>query len=199
MKLTKPFAESSEQNKQVILEVIKPLFEQHLSVLEIASGTGQHAVYFAQSLPHLQWQPSDLNECLPGLECWVNESGLNNLKPPIELNVSENNWPKQTYDAVFTANSLHIMNHQQVEDFFSEVHQHLNHNGLLVIYGPFNYDGKFTSDSNARFDEWLKQRNPHSGIKAFEWCYALAEKAGLILQNDYTMPHNNRILCWKKP
>lgn len=194
----KPFAESSEQNKQVILAIIQPLFSKLKRVLEIASGTGQHAVYFSQVMPDLNWQPSDLENALPGIQSWVNESGLENLNQPLALDVSSINWPQQTFDAIFSANSLHIMSQQHVKDFFSNVDRVLDKNGLITVYGPFNYQGQFTSESNQHFDAWLKSRNPDSGIKEFEWCNQLAENAGFKLIEDHEMPQNNRILIWQK-
>jgi cyclopropane fatty-acyl-phospholipid synthase-like methyltransferase len=198
MNPSKPFAESSEQNKQDILAIIQPLFSKLKRVLEIASGTGQHAVYFSQVMPHLNWQPSDLDSALPGIQNWVNESGLENLNQPIALDVSSINWPQQTFDAIFSANSLHIMSQQHVKDLFSNVGHLLNANGLITVYGPFNYHGQFSSESNRHFDGWLKSRNPNSGIKEFEWCNELAESAGFKLIEDYEMPQNNRILVWQK-
>ncbi len=194
----KPFAESSEQNKQDILAIIQPLFSKLKCVLEIASGTGQHAVYFSQTMPNLNWQPSDLDSPLPGIQSWINESGLANLNQPIALDVSSINWPQQTFDAIFSANSLHIMSQQHVKDLFSNVGHVLDKNGLITIYGPFNYHGQFTSQSNQHFDSWLKSRNPNSGIKDFEWCNYLAENAGFKLIKDQEMPQNNRILVWQK-
>lgn len=198
MNPSKPFAESSEQNKQDILAIIQPLFSKLKRVLEIASGTGQHAVYFSQTMPNLNWQPSDLDSALPGIQSWVNESGLANLNQPIALDVSSINWPQQTFDAIFSANSLHIMSQQHVKDLFSNVGRVLNKNGLITVYGPFNYHGQFTSQSNQHFDGWLKSRNSNSGIKEFEWCNDLAENAGFKLIKDYEMPQNNRILVWQK-
>lgn len=198
MSLQKPFASSSEENKAVILQTIQSLLSDKNSVLEIASGTGQHAVYFAKNLPHLQWQTSDLIESHVGIQQWLAEAKLENVLPPIALNVSTDSWPKQTYDAVFSANSFHIMNQQNVEDLFSQISSILNPTGLVIIYGPFNYNGAFTSESNQRFDLWLKGNNPESGIKDFEWCNQLASRAGLQLIHDFEMPQNNRILCWQK-
>lgn len=194
----KPFSQSSEENKQVILQNISPLLEDKQMVLEIASGTGQHAVFFAQQMPHLTWQTSDLLESHSGINQWIAEADLPNVLTPLSLNVSEDSWPNTRYDAVFSANSFHIMGKQNVEDFFKNVSKVLNDNALVLIYGPFNYNGQFTSESNANFDIWLKNRNPQSGIKDFEWCDALANKAGLTLLDDFEMPMNNRILVWKK-
>lgn len=195
----KPFSQSCEENKQVIFQAIQGFLEARKTVLEIASGTGQHAVFFAEQMPHLSWQTSDLIESHAGIKRWIADSKLDNILPPLYLNVSEDCWPSATYDAVFSANSFHIMGKENVEDFFAHISQVLNPNAVVMIYGPFNYHGRFTSESNARFDEWLKQRNPQSGIKDFEWCNQLAEQAGLFLLDDIEMPQNNRILVWKKP
>jgi len=194
----KPFSQSCEENKAVILEAITPYLQSKTSVLEVASGTGQHAVYFAENLPHLTWQTSDLLESHAGIKQWLSEANLSNTLEPFELNVSESAWPDATYDALFSANSFHIMGEQNVEDFFANVSKVLNDNAVVMIYGPFNYNGSFTSQSNANFDVWLKNRNPLSGIKDFEWCNELAEQAGLKLINDIEMPVNNRILVWQK-
>ncbi|MDG4812489.1 DUF938 domain-containing protein [Hydrogenovibrio sp. 3SP14C1] len=193
----KPYAQSSEENKFVILQAIQGFLTERSSVLEIASGTGQHAVYFAEQMPHIKWQTSDLTDAHAGIKQWIADSDLNNVLPPLCLNVSENDWPATRYDALFSANSFHIMSKSNVEDLFAHLSQVLNANGLVMIYGPFNYNGQYTSESNARFDDWLKQRNPHSGIKAFEWCNQLAEQAGLNFLEDIEMPQNNRLLVWK--
>ncbi|WP_024851239.1 DUF938 domain-containing protein [Hydrogenovibrio kuenenii] len=195
---TKPFAQSSEENKHVILQAIQSFLNDRSSVLEIGSGTGQHAVHFAEQMPHLSWQTSDLIESHNGIKQWISDANLNNVLPPLLLNVSENNWPTTSYDAIYSANSFHIMAKQNVQDFFSNVNNVLNQNGVVMIYGPFNYNGQYTSESNARFDGWLKQRNPASCIKDFEWCNQLAEMAGLTLLEDIEMPQNNRILVWTK-
>ena len=195
---TKPFATSSEENKQVILEAIQPLLKEQKTVLEIASGTGQHAVFFAEQMPHLIWQTSDLAGSHSGICQWIHDAQLNNVLAPIELNVSESAWPQTDYDVIYSANSFHIMNKQNVGDFFSHISSVLKSPGLVIIYGPFNYNGKFTSDSNARFNDWLTSNNPKSGIKDFEWCNELAKQAGLVLLKDIEMPQNNRILVWQK-
>jgi len=194
----KPFSPSSEENKHVILQEIQQWLSDLNTVLEIASGTGQHAVHFAESMPLLTWQTSDLLESHSGIDLWIKESGLTNIHPPLKINVSEDNWPEETYDAVYSANSFHIMSKENVVDFFNHVSSVLNSTGLVIIYGPFNYNGQFTSPSNANFDIWLKQRNEKSGIKDFEFCNELALKSGLKLVDDIEMPQNNRILIWKK-
>ena len=194
----KPFSESSQQNRDPILNVLRPLLTERHSVLEIGSGTGQHAVYFAEHMPHLLWHTSDRLENHAGIQAWLDEAGLANTRPPLLLDVRQADWPELVVDAIFTANTLHIMDWPAVEATFAGAGRLLPVGGLLLVYGPFNYGGEYTSDSNARFDQWLKQRDPASGIRDFAALDQLAAKAGLSLLHDYTMPVNNRILCWRK-
>jgi cyclopropane fatty-acyl-phospholipid synthase-like methyltransferase len=168
------------------------------SVLEIGSGTGQHAVYFASMMPHLQWYTSDCASYLQGINLWVAESGLGNVHAPFELNVSSSNWPILDVDAIFSANSLHIMSEYDADNMIAGSGSLLKSQGSLIIYGPFNYHGEYTSESNRRFDGWLKDRDPESGIKDFEWINTLAERHGLTLAEDCPMPANNRILHFSK-
>ncbi len=193
----KPFSEACEQNKQAILEIISPLFTDTTSVLEIGSGTGQHAVFFGEQMPHLTWQTSDVPEYHAGIRMWLAEAGLDNVLPPLNLDV-DGSWPQQCCNAVFSANTAHIMSWPQVEKMFACVGQVLEAGGLFCLYGPFNYNGQFSSDSNARFDHWLKQRDPLSGVRDFEAVNELAVQHGMSLLEDYAMPANNRTLVWKK-
>ena len=194
----KPFAESCEQNKQPILQVLAEIFSQPGLVFEIGSGTGQHAVFFSEQLPHLNWQPSDLADQLPGMQLWFEEANNERILQPLELDVNAESWPVRDADYVFTANTLHIVSWTEVQAMFAGVGQLLKSGGLFAQYGPFNYAGQFTSDSNARFDIWLKQRNPLSGIRNFEDLAELAGKHGMQLLADYEMPVNNRTLVWQK-
>jgi cyclopropane fatty-acyl-phospholipid synthase-like methyltransferase len=194
----KPFSESCEQNKQPILSVLRHYLPQCTSVLEIGSGTGQHAVFFAEKFPRLIWHSSDLEENHAGIKAWISYSGLNNIQSPLVLDVKQNQWPKIKIDAVFSANTVHIMSWLSVEKMFSGVGRILNPAGVFILYGPFNYHGDYTSESNARFDSWLKNRDPLSGIRHFEALLKLAEANGMSLDHDYEMPVNNRILVWKK-
>jgi cyclopropane fatty-acyl-phospholipid synthase-like methyltransferase len=196
--VNKPFAESCEQNKRVILAVLEKLFIEPGTVLEIGSGTGQHAVFFAANLPHLQWQPSDQDENHTGIRAWLEEAALDNVFDPLSLDVRQPYWPVERVDYIFSANTLHIMSWAAVQDMFTGLGQVLARDGLLVLYGPFNYDGAYTSDSNARFDQWLRERDPLSGIRDFTELDKLAGKAGLGFVQDYQMPANNRILVWQK-
>jgi cyclopropane fatty-acyl-phospholipid synthase-like methyltransferase len=164
----KPFSQACENNKEPILQVIKTVFCQPTTVWEIGSGTGQHACYFAKRLPHIEWQPTDRSENIPGIRLWLEEAQLANLKPPLILDVTDTVWTCNGIDAVFSANTLHIMSRDEVQIFFDRLAAHLNANASICIYGPFNYNGAYTSDSNARFDQWLKSQNTLSGIKDFE-------------------------------
>lgn len=194
----KPFAESSEQNKLPILEVLKRYLSDAESVLEIGSGTGQHAVFFAGQFPTLQWYTSDLEENHAGILAWIEEAGLSNVHAPILLDVRQKDWGSQKFDALFSANTAHIMDWPSVTHMFRGVGQVLRPGGVFCLYGPFNYGGEYTSESNARFDHWLKSRNPESGIRDFEALCQLAEANGMLLIGDYPMPANNRILVWEK-
>ncbi|MCG6936519.1 MAG: class I SAM-dependent methyltransferase [Proteobacteria bacterium] len=195
----KPFSESCEQNKQPILEVLQQHLASARRVLEIGSGTGQHAVFFAAQLPHLHWLASDVPANHPGIDAWMGEAGLANLSGPLALDVNQPDWPVVDCDAVFSANSAHIMDWPSVQNMFAGIGRVLEAGGVFCLYGPFNYEGRYTSDSNARFDAWLKARDPASGIRDFETLAALAEDAGLTFIADHAMPANNRILVWRKP
>ena len=195
----KPFAESCEQNRAPILAVLREQLGDVRRLLEIGSGTGQHAVYFGAAMPHLLWHTSDLAEHHPGIRAWLEEAQLSNVRPPLALDVGDAAaWPGDAYDAVFTANTVHIMGETEVADLFAGVGGILNSGGRFLIYGPFNYGGRYTSDSNARFDQWLKARDPRSGIKDLDWLRTLADQAALVLDEDIEMPVNNRILVWRR-
>lgn len=194
----KPYAESCEQNQGPILEVLQDIFADQQRVLEIASGTGQHAVYFGRSLPHLTWQTSELAQNHMGIQAWLDESLLPNVLPPVAIDINDPGWLIENVDAVFNANTVHIVAWQAVEAMFAGIARVLDGGGLLCLYGPFNYGGKFTSESNARFDAWLKSRDPNSGVRDFEALNRLAESHGLLLQKDVPMPANNRILVWQR-
>jgi cyclopropane fatty-acyl-phospholipid synthase-like methyltransferase len=190
-----PFAGAAEENKVVILEAIRPYLRG--KVLEIGSGTGQHAVYFAAEIPQLHWQTSDLEPNLIGVRAWIEDSGLQNLPPPLLLDV-RGSWLQQEFDTVYTANSFHIMDSTAVASCMAGSAACLRVGGNLIVYGPFNYGSSFTSPSNERFDAMLKMNDPGSGIKDFEWLDELARSAGMNLQCDIEMPANNRCLVWKK-
>ena len=194
----KPYSESCEQNRAPILAILRVVFAERSHVLEIGSGTGQHAVYFGAELPHLRWQTADVLAHHPGIAVWLAEAALPNVLPPLVLDANHTDWHNGRYDAVFSANTLHIMSAQEVEKCFEGIGHVLKPGGVLAVYGPFNYHGQFTSDSNARFDQWLKSRDPASGIRDFETVDALARQQGLALIHDFAMPANNRTLVWAK-
>ncbi|TDG15718.1 DUF938 domain-containing protein [Seongchinamella unica] len=194
-----PFSQACENNKGPILEVLRELFVDRLRVLEIGSGTGQHASWFAGHLPHLQWQPTEVQQHLAVLKPRCDAFSGANLLPPYALDVSQRPWPgAKIPDAVFTANSLHIMPWASVQDLFAELGERAGADTLLAIYGPFNYGGQYTSDSNARFDGWLAQQSPYSAIRDVEKVDALAAAAGFVPRSDVEMPANNRLLAWRK-
>ncbi len=194
----KPYSQACENNKDPILQVIGTVFSQPVTVWEIGSGSGQHASYFARHLPHLVWQPTDRYENISGICMWQEEAQLTNLKPPVVLDVTDINWPCNAIDALFSANTLHIMNLDEVRIFFDRLAVNLNDGALICIYGPFNYQGAYTSTSNAQFDQWLKHQNSLSGIKNFEDIMLLATSIGLKLIKDFAMPANNRLLVLEK-
>jgi len=198
------FSQACENNKEPILLALKNTLSKTKRVLEIGSGTGQHSVFFAEHLPRLCWQTSDLIENHKSINYRVNNSGLRNVLAPIVLDLSQPWWQdalekshmQGSIDGIFTANTLHIVSRSLVDNFFTGVKQCLVKGGVLSIYGPFNYQGKFTSASNAQFDLWLKDRNESSGIRDFEYINRLAVNAGLSLLSDTTMPANNRLLTY---
>lgn len=200
MSFPKPHAPACDRNRDPILAVLREHFADRRHVLEIGSGTGQHAVYFARAMPWLQWQASDVTEHLTGIRAWLDDARLPNTPAPLALDVLDRPWPVVQADAVFTANTLHIMGRDGVEAFFAGVGRMLADaaGGTLVAYGPFRYGGAFTSDSNRDFDGWLKARDPRSGIRDFETVDALAAAAGLQLAADVEMPANNRCLVWRR-
>ena len=188
-----------DRNREPILSELKRTLKSSSGILlEIGSGTGQHAGYFAPSFPEIIWQPSDLPENLNNIELWRREFNLSNIKPAIELNIAHTPWPITNIQTIFTANTLHIISWPLVESFFEGVSQTLDSGGLCLVYGPFNYKGKFTSTSNEQFDAWLKSRDPESGIRDFKAVNNLAICHGLTFVEDVPMPANNRMLIWQK-
>lgn len=187
----KNYSEACERNRDPILGILKRVFADRRRVLEIGSGTGQHAAYFAPALPHVVWQPSDVAANLAGIREWIAEP------PPIELDMDAP-FPKVEADAVFSANTSHIMSWPQVERMFAGVAALLPPGGAFALYGPFNYGGKHTSESNARFDAMLRHRDPASGLRDAEAIVALAGRHGMVLEEDNAMPANNRLLVFRK-
>jgi cyclopropane fatty-acyl-phospholipid synthase-like methyltransferase len=195
--VSKPSAPSCERNRDPILGVLREHFADRHKVLEIGSGTGQHAVYFAAAMPQWQWQCTDRTENLPGIQQWLDEAALPNTPPPLALDVN-GAWPAGIYDAVFSANTLHIMSWDEVELLFAHLTAITGAGAKLAIYGPFNYGGRYTSESNAAFDEWLQARGAHMRIRDAEAVDTLAEVVGFDLIDDVAMPANNRLRIWQR-
>ena len=193
----KPFAPACERNREPILDVLREAFSGCSRVLEIGSGTGQHAVHFAAAMPWLNWQCSDRAEYLPGIRAWLDEAALPNTPAPVQLDVA-GAWPRARYDAVFSANTLHIMGWAEVDQLFAHLPAVTTDGAVLVIYGPFNYEGRYTSESNAAFDRSLKLRDPDMGLRDAEAVDALARAAGFALLEDRAMPANNRCRVWRR-
>jgi hypothetical protein len=196
--MPKPYSESCDQNRVPILNILAPRVADCRTLLEIGSGTGQHAVYFARDLPNLVWQTSDQCAQHDGIRQWLDEAGLANVLPPLALDVLQDAWPAGPFDAVFSANTAHIMPETAVAAMFAGVGGVLADHGPFLLYGPFNYDGRFTSESNRRFEGWLRARDPLMGIRDVTWLCELADSAGLALAEDLEMPVNNRCLVWRK-
>ncbi|KRG63682.1 hypothetical protein ABB26_10695 [Stenotrophomonas humi] len=208
---TKPYAESCDRNREPILAELQRHLGDARHVLEIGSGTGQHTVHFAAAMPWLRWQASDHPDYLPGIGLWLQDAALPNTPPAIALQAVTGEMPglqplpllpqagdTSGFDAVFTANTLHIMGWDNVQALFAGLPALMAPQALFIAYGPFNYGGGFTSDSNRNFDGWLKARDPRSGIRDFEAVDALAHAQGLMLREDVTMPANNRLLIWQR-
>lgn len=194
-----PNATATQRNREPILAVLREWFGDRRRVLEIGSGTGQHAVHFAAALPQLIWQTSDLPENHGAIQAWIDITGQANVLPPLALDAGDGAaWPDQRFDAVFSANTLHIMSWPHVQALFANLPRVLADSALLVIYGPFNVGGNFTSASNAAFDAQLRAQSPQRGIRDREAVGALAQAAGLRLAADIAMPANNRCLVWRR-
>jgi hypothetical protein len=194
----RPFSQACENNREPILAALRTEFAGVRRVLEIGSGTGQHACYFSREMPHLQWQPTDLAGALAGIERWRADAGATNLLPARELDVRWQDWQVEVPDGVFNANGLHIMAWEAVKALFAHLKDHAPTPCVMCVYGPFNYGGRYTAPSNARFDQWLAERDPASAIRDFEAVDELATMAGFRLGSDRAMPANNRLLTWRR-
>ncbi|MCH8531606.1 MAG: class I SAM-dependent methyltransferase [Saccharospirillum sp.] len=203
--MQKPFSQACENNKRPILEVLQQVLPEHqysqALMLEVGSGTGQHAAFFASHLPWLCWQPTDQAEYLPGCRLWVEEAqaaGAANLQPPLVLDVLQPDWPVASAQAAFSANTAHIMSWPAVKALFAGLGERLAPNAVFCLYGPFRYHGKHTSASNEQFDRHLRDRDPAMGIRDLDELTPLAEASGFRLEADHAMPANNRTLIWRR-
>lgn len=193
----KPYAEACDQNGPPILEVLKARLPARGELLEIGSGYGQHAVMFARALPDIVWQPSDRAEMHEGIQMWIDEAQLPNLRNPIALDVLQDPWPEQQFDAIFSANTAHIIPVEGVEAMFAGIARVLKPGAPFLIYGPFMYDGQHTSESNWSFDITIRSWEAHRGIRDVTWLKEVADAVGLYLDEDVEMPKNNRTLVWR--
>lgn len=193
-----PVSAACERNKDPILRVLRECLAGRTQVLEIGSGTGQHAVYFARALRHLTWHPTEQLIYLDDLTERVKLEGPSNLSAPTLLDVRQAVWPLRSVDAMFTANTLHIMSWAEVTALFDGIGRVLAPGGVLSIYGPFRYQGRYTSDSNRDFDLMLQERDPLSGLRDITAVTALAAQYGLELDADHDLPANNRLLVFSK-
>ena len=202
--IVKRYSPACDKNKQAILDALKPFLEDQSNnkpcrLLEIGSGTGQHAFFFAEHLPCVEWLPSDVYGRLGSIDAWQKEAKLANLLPPISLNIDANSWSVKTIHHIFTANTVHIISIDQLQRLFKGAAKYLPRSGFFFIYGPFNYGGQFTSNSNAAFDLWLKNRDSQSGIRDIEMLNSLAnQNSQFNLVEDIAMPAKNRLLVFKK-
>ena len=194
-----PYSQACENNKKPILEILKRYIGKQEELLEIASGTGQHGEFFAKKFPNLRWQTSDVPQAIADLNRRISAANLQNLPLALPLDVDDASWGFNNYELLFTANSLHIMSEKSVKKFFKTIPSVLKRRGLVFIYGPFKYEGKYKTESNAQFDDWLKARYPESGIRDFKDVNILAADAGLSLVVDVCMPANNQILIFSRP
>lgn len=192
-----PFSQACENNKHPILSQLQLLFKKPTSVFEIGSGTGQHAVFFAEQLPHVCWQSSDCAENVEFIQRRIDLSGLANLPACMQFELGRNPWSEKI-ENVFSANTAHIMAWPLVEQMIKGVGRHLQAGGFFVLYGPFNYGGQYTSESNRAFDVFLKERGAQQGIRDFEAIDHAAQESGLKLLQDVAMPANNRLLVFAK-
>lgn len=193
----KPFAESAEQNKGPILEVLREWFSEPGSVLEVGSGTGQHAVHFAAAMPHVVWQPTEVADRVAGIEAWRAGSGLANLRPARLLD-AEGEWPAERYDYAFTANTAHIMHWQAVLAMLAGVAGVLRDEGLFAMYGPFARGGRHTARSNLEFDRSLRLMDPGMGVRDMDELQTRALSRGLHLIRVVEMPADNFTLLWRR-
>ncbi len=194
----KSFASATERNSISILGVLRIEFRDCRSVLEIGSVTGQHAVTFSAEFPHLTWQASDLDENHDGIHAWLDAANLPNVHRPLSLDVMSASGEAQSYDAVYSSNTAHIMSYPAVVKMFGLVSRVLQDNGVFCLYGPFRQHGRFSTQSNANFHDSLVIRDSAMGIRELEDLDALANDGGLHRSNLYAMPANNLLAVWRR-
>lgn len=196
--MTLAFSAAAERNKNVIGDALVPYLGSARKVLEIGSGTGQHAVYLSERYPQLSWQPTDRVENVLAIDSRVAQSGLSNIQKTLVLDVANRGTHDQHYDVIFSANTAHIMSVSEVAAMFAVVSDLLAANGYFALYGPFKYRGQHTASSNESFDAMLQQQAAHMGIRDKADLDALAFENGLDFVEDIAMPSNNRIVVWQR-
>ncbi len=194
--MSRPNSPAAERNREPILDVLRREFSDCRRVLEIGSGTGQHAVWFAAEMPWLTWQTSDREQNHEGINAWIDTASGENVRRPLALDVQEPRDIAETYDGIFSANTAHIMSIAAVRDMFGLASELLERDGKFCLYGPFNRGGEFTSDSNRRFDESLSVRNPEMGIRNIEELDDFASSVNLARLRLFAMPANNNLAVW---
>lgn len=193
------FAPAAARNQVPIREVLERELPPKGMVLEIASGTGQHVVYFAKALPRLTWQPSDPDPGhLNSIARWIDFAQPGNVNAPLALDVRQQPWPLGAADAVVCINMVHIAPWAATEALFGGAGQLLSPPGPLVLYGPYRRGGQHTAPSNARFDADLRAQDPEWGLRDVEAVRAVAEQSGFVLADTVAMPANNLSLVFRK-
>ena len=196
--MSKLHSPASDRNKQPIADILEIYLKRSTRLLEIGSGSGQHAIYLGGEFPSVQWVTSEVKANLKDLTSELKAAKIKNVHGPERLVVGKDDFPKGKFDYAYTANTLHIMSWKECKGFFKLLGKRLREGSMVFIYGPFNYDGKFTSESNEKFNQWLKDKNESSGIRNFEDVKSNMEKAGFQIVNDHEMPANNRLLVFER-
>ena len=194
-----PFSPSADRNKEPILEVLKKVLRpEDQRLLEVGAGTGQHAVYLAPFFPKMEWTPTEVAENLPLLRERIKQNGIPNITTPFRMTVGQDDFPIRIFDVILTINTFHIMHWKECKTFIKLISGRLQEGGKVLIYGPFNYNGKFTTPSNEEFDKALREKDPQSGIRNFEDVLNAMFKNGFELLKDVEMPSNNRMLVFRR-
>ena len=192
------YSQAAENNKAPIADVMGKHLPPDASVLEIGSGAGQHALHMSHTFPGITWLPSERKAVVPILMANLALYESNNIQPPLVLDLADFTWSGDPVDAVYAANVMHIVSDSLGKRLVQLAADALRSSGLLMLYGPYKYNGQFTTESNAAFDQWLKDRDPASGVRDFEAVLATAQCSGLTLAQDYAMPANNQMLIFER-
>ena len=192
------FSLAADKNKSFIAEALHDWLPVGASVLEIGSGSGQHAIHFASTLAHVSWQPTEYPDRMEVLASNLARYAPSNVRPPFGLDLAQEEWPSRSVDCVFSANVIHIVSEYLGERLIVGGARATGADGLFMLYGPFKYCGEFTTDSNRDFDQLLRDRDEKSGVRSFEWVEHIAKREGLTLVEDRAMPANNQCLIFRK-